>query len=92
VLNLRKATQLYYVDYGFQRWNRLAARIGPLGDACVQPNSGFSLMKGLALVIEPPGDANHFGSILVFSRFLDDSDRRKMAFVYVRFGGDQESS
>jgi len=36
-----------------------------------------SLMNGMAVGIEPLGDASHVGSILVFSRFWDDFDRRE---------------
>jgi len=33
-MNFCQATQPRYANFGFQRWNRLMARIGPPGDAC----------------------------------------------------------
>jgi len=66
VMNSHQATYQHYVNYGFQRWNRLAALIGPPDDACVQPNFGFSLMKGLAAVVEPSGDASSLARLWVF--------------------------
>jgi len=36
-----------------------------------------SLMKGLAVMIEPLGNASHIGSILGFSGFWVDSDQRE---------------
>jgi len=55
-------------------------------------DSRFQRWNRLAAQNGPPGNACNFGSILVFFGFWDDSDRGKMAFVYVWLGMDQESS
>jgi len=57
-MNCRQATHMLVCDFlGFE-WNRLAAETVSPGDACCSTQFWVFWMKGLTMVIDPPGDAS----------------------------------